>query len=248
METLALISDMQCPQQDDRAIKVALKLISHIKPTRACHLGDVIAADSVSRYDKKTWNEARRTLKSEIAITNKVLDQFDAVFKEIKCREVDFLEGNHEQRIIKWVLKNAMSLGDMDELDIRSMLKIKERGYNYIEIKDQPLTINKFNLIHGWYVNQYHASKTLRMTGRNTFYGHSHDWQVHASSHYEGEPPRIAMSCGCLCDYRQDFLSGRPTNWMHGLTIIYYNDNGFTPLFIPIVNYQAIWNGKVFKA
>ena len=248
MDTLILIPDLQCPQQDNRAIKIACKLIEHIKPTQICYLGDVIAADSVSTYAKKTWREAQVTLQKEADTTNKVLDIFDKSFKKASVNKTYFLEGNHERRILKWAIKNTAPLGEIEGMRIENLLKFDERGYEYIMEEDQPLQISKFNIFHGWYVNQYHTAKTIRMAGRNAFYGHTHDYQVHTSSHFETEPPRIAMSCGCLCDFQQDFMRGKPNNWVHGLTVIYHNKDVFTPYFIPIVNYKAYWNGRMFSA
>ena len=246
METLVLIPDIQVPQHDGRAVEVALKLIRYIKPTQACFLGDVICCDSVSKYPKSSWHEAALTLKEEIKHTNILLDRFDLEFKESGTKEIYYIEGNHEERLLLWILKNAQSLGDLDSMRIDTQLRLKDRGYKYIPTTEQPLEIGKFNIAHGYYINMYHAAKTMKKTGRNTFYGHAHDWQVHTSDHFRDDNPRISMSCGCLCDFKQSYLHSRPTNWIHGLGIIYYDKDGFTPYFIPIVNYRAIWDGKVF--
>jgi hypothetical protein len=208
----------------------------------------MIAADSVSRYDKATREEALITLKSEVDSTNRVLDSFDETFKKSGVRKVYLLEGNHERRILKWIVKHAMEWGDFENLGIKSMLRINERKYEFIPYRSQPLKIGKINIVHGYYVNQYHASKMLRNTGRNVFYGHTHDFQVHTLSHFEDDQPRMAMSCGCLCNFEQDYLDGRPTNWIHGITVINYDDDGFTPYFLPIVNYRCLYAGKQHKA
>lgn len=247
MEIIAGIPDLQCPQQDDKAIEVAIKLIKHIKPTIAIMGGDVIAADSVGDYPKTTWKEASETLRNEAEQTNKVLDKFDRAFKDSKTKQIYYLEGNHERRVLKWAIKNTKPLGEIEGLRIESLLRLNERGYKYIMLEDQPLKFPRFNFLHGYYVNQYHAAKTMNMTGRNTFYFHTHDHQVHTSYHFEEDTPRMAMSCGCLCSFNQDYMKGRPNNWMHGIAVIYYDKDGFTPYFIPIVNYRAIWQGKVFK-
>lgn len=247
METLVLIPDIQCPQHDERAIAVALQLIRDIKPTQVVFLGDVIAADSISRYGKDTWAEAKLTFEQEAAITNQVLDDFDKVFRRIKVGRIIFLEGNHETRLVRFLLQNARQLGDIDNFHIESQLRLDERGYEYVPEEQQPVKISKFFVAHGYYLNQYHAAKTTRESHRNIFYGHTHDHQVHTPGHFENDTPIMAMSCGCLCKFRQDYLKGRPTNWIHGLTIINYNRHVFTPIFLPIVKYRCIYNGKEYE-
>jgi hypothetical protein len=248
VETVCIIPDMQVPQQDDKAIAVALDIIRYIKPTKAIFLGDVIAADSVSKYDKATWKEAEIKLSDEVDATNVVLDRFDNVFKLTKTKEIYYLEGNHEQRILKWAIKNAAMLGaNFDGLRVQSLLRLDQRKYRYIYRQDQPLRFGKANFRHGLYLNQYHAGKTVSNTGHNTYYGDTHDHQVYTAMHDEGDEPRMAMSMGCLCNYNQSYMEGRPNHWIKGMGVVYFSDNIHSPYFIPIVNNQAIWNGKVFK-
>ena len=246
MNTLVIIPDLQVPNHDAKALMVALKLIEYIKPTQVAFIGDVVSADAVSSFAKKSFEEAALTLDNEIKATNKVLDQFDKVFNKIKVKTRMFLAGNHEDRILHFILKNAVSFGDMEGLRLESLLKFKDRGYTYYPTKKQPVKINHFYLIHGLYTNQYHASKTVKMTHRNTIYGHSHDYSVYTGDHFHNDAPKLAMCIGCLCNFKQPYING-PTNWMHGVAIVHYDKKGFTPLFIPIVNYRCIYDGKVFE-
>lgn len=250
MKTIVLIPDLQCPQHDPKAVKVSQQLIRTISPDTVVFLGDVIAADSVSRYEKKTWKEAQLKFEEEVESTNGVLDSYDEVFKESGVKKVYLLEGNHDRRILIWVLKVGLIVGEeaMASLTIQNQLRLKDRKYEFVRQEQQPLKINHFNLLHGYYVNQYHAAKHMRKTGRNCFYGHAHDFQVYTSDHFEDDEPRMAMSCGCLCKYRQDFMQGAPTSWMQGITVINYDNDSFTGFFLPIIKYKCIYNGKVHKA
>lgn len=246
METHIIVPDIQAPQQDDTAISVALKLIKYISPTRLSFIGDVICADAVSKYPKSTWREAKLTLDEEVDVTNRILDKFDRVIPD-KCK-VDFLEGNHERRIDLWCIKNTTPLGKINEkISLESLLMLKDRGYNFVRLEEQPLHVGRYLLIHGHYVNKYHTAKTIGMIMRNVFYGHAHDYQVFTSYHSGDDSPRIAMSCGCLCKYSQHYMQGRSNNWMHGIAVIYSDKDSFTPYYIQIVKGRAIWNGKVFK-
>jgi len=248
METLVLIPDIQAPQQDDRAIDVALKLIKYIKPTEICFLGDVICADPVSKYPKNQWKDARLTLMDEVEETNRVLDKFDKVTGGAKRKY--FLEGNHETRILNWAIKNTMQIGEFIPLQVQSLLEMDRRGYKYIPrngINRQPLKYDNFDIIHGKYTNKHHAFKHVSTFMKTIFYGHNHDYQVFCLTNIDGKP-RMGMSCGCLCDFDQTYSDVGPCNWMHGITVVYHEKSGhFSAYFIPIINYKAIWNGKVFE-
>ncbi len=244
-----LLPDMQFPQQDDRAIAVAMKIVKAYRPHIVINLGDVVACDSVGSYAKANYYEALLTLKGEIESANKGLDSQDKAFKQAGVKKKILLEGNHEARIAKWVANNAMNLGNMEELSIPNLLQLKERGYVYVPLSKQPLELGKADIFHGDYVNMYHASKTIKETGRNSIYGHTHDYQAYISSHRPDDLPKIAMSCGCLCRFDQAYIGRRATKWVHGVGIMEYLDDGFfTCYFIPIIGYRCVFNGKEIKA
>jgi len=240
------LGDPQYDQHDPRAIDVALQIVLHYRPHTAVILGDFICCDAVASYKKASWREADLRLESEVISANKGLDYWDRVFKKAGVKRKVFLEGNHESRLTRWLVNNAFNLGDM--LKIENLLKLKERKYEYISLAKQPLQMGKADIMHGYYVNVYHASKMVKETGRNCIYGHTHDYQAYISSHLPKDLPKIAMSCGCLCKFDQHYIGQRPTKWVHGVGIMEYLPDGFfTAVFLPIIGYRCIFQGKVFK-
>jgi len=85
--------------------------------------------------------------------------------------------------------------------------------------------------------------------GQNLIYGHTHDYQVYTGKHLDKEAPRVAMSIGCLCDFRQVYLDSRPMNWIHGVGLFYVDEKSgrFWPYFCPIIGGEAVINGKTYR-
>jgi len=243
---VVFLADPHYDQHDQRAIDVAMQIVLHYKPHTVVLLGDFICCDAVGSYSKASWREADLKLEMEIQSANKGLDYWDRVFKKAGVKRKIFLEGNHENRITRWLVNNAFNLGDM--IRIEKLLELKKRKYEYIPLGNQPVLLGKADVMHGYYANVYHSSKTVKETGRNCIYGHTHDYQAYISSHLPNDLPRIAMSCGCLCKFDQHYIGQRPTKWVHGCAIMEYLPDGFfTAVFLPIIGYRCVFNSKTFK-
>ncbi len=249
LRKIIAVPDIQAPQHDPTAVTTALRIIKGEKPDEIVHIGDLIAFDSISRFPKRDREEARLTADKEIAVANKILDRFD---KATDGRaKVVYLEGNHERRLETFIIQNALALGEgFRGLTIQEQLHIDERGYKYVKTHEQPYVVGELGFIHGWYCNLYHAAKHVRQGGRNLIYGHTHDHQTYTGAHLDHQEPRMAMSIGCLCDFRQAYLESRPSNWIHGVAIIYVDEATglFWPHFVPIINGVAVINGKKYSA
>jgi len=249
LKKIIAIPDIQAPKHDERAVATALKIVKGEKPDVLIHVGDFVDLQSVAKFKPKDWAEVTQTADQEIKAGNKILDEFDKVTPR-KTEKV-FLEGNHDRRLELWFCQYGAKLGkDFEGNSVQSQLRLSERGYKYIRTRDQPYKIGKAGLIHGWYANQYHAKKTIEKGAQNLIYGHTHDFQVHTGCHLDKDAPRLAMSIGCLCKFRQPYKEGKPTNWIHGVGLFWIDEKSgrFWPYFCPIINGEAVINGKKYKA
>jgi len=210
-------------------------------------MGDFMSVDSLSRFSPANWKQADSKLNEEIEMAKTLLSKIDKRLKKVKDKY--YLEGNHEDRITRWVCERAARLGNLKALGVPSLLELDKRGWRFIPLDEQPLILGKANFVHGYYVNQYHANKTVQETGRNVFYAHAHDHQVMYAKHMPGDKPHKAASFGCLCDLNQSYLlKNKPTRWVHGIGLIEFFDSGmFSDYFLPIINYTCAYNGRVFR-
>ena len=245
------IPDLQCPNHDEIAVSTAIEIVRGEHPDYLIHVGDVVDFKSISKYLDSSWTEAQTTADFEIDSANKVLDRFDAVMP--KHGKTVYLEGNHDRRLELFFIQHAAKLGSAFKgISIQDQMGIERRGYKYISTKFQPYRIDehhKLSFLHGWYTNKYHAAKTVINAGQSVMYGHAHDFQVYTCIHLDKEAPRIGMSIGCLCQFRQSYLNGMPMNWAHGVGLVYIDKKTgrFWPYFCPIIAGECVINGVVYR-
>ena len=249
LKKIICLPDIHAPLHDETALSVALNIVKGEKPNTLIVMGDLVDFQSISRFAKRDWQEAALTADKEIASANSILDRIDKVTPKTATKV--YLEGNHEKRLQLFFVQNTQKLGgSFAGISIEDQLNLDKRGYeDYVRTASQPYKIGEVGFIHGWFVNKYHANKTVLQGAQNLIYAHTHDHQTYTGVHLERDAPRLAMSLGCLCRSDQPYLESRPNNWIHGVGIIYVDDNGlFWANFIPIIHGKAVVNGKVYKA
>ncbi len=247
-----VIPDLQCPNHDVQAVNTAIEIVRGERPDLLVYVGDVVDFKSVARFLDTSWDEAKTTADYEIRSADEVLNQFDKAMP--KKTRVVFLEGNHDRRLELFFIQHAAKLGrDFRGGNIRDQLGLVKRGYEYIPTSQQPykpVHVSKIGFLHGWYTNKYHAAKTVMDGGQCIMYGHTHDFQVFTGLHLDQEAPRIAMSIGCLCNFKQEYLGGKPMNWCHGVGLVYIDQKTgkFWPSFCVIVGGECVIGGKKYRA
>lgn len=158
------------------------------------------------------------------------------------------LEGNHDYRSYDYSQRFPMF---ERLLDYRRNLHLDERGVEWVECwKDKSLTFQLGNahFIHGNYTNQYHAKKMVERYGCCIYYGHTHDVMEISIVQMGPDKTIVGKSLGCLCDYKQKYLRGNPTNWQQAISIFNVFPDGFyTEHTIRIFNHRFVGlNGKVY--
>ncbi len=242
-DRVLIVPDVQVPDHDKDSWHALLNFAEFYKPTEVIILGDFINLDSLSSYQRLSEHEGT-LLSLEIELGNAALDQLDAVTK--KAKKV-FISGNHEKRYLIYKLnqwcKETRHLRKMTSIE--EELNFKKRKYEHIPcggIYQKGYAI----FTHGWYVNQYHANKTLRRFFKNIYYGHTHNWQVFSMLGLDGQPVE-AVSCGCLCKSDLTYLKGVPPDWVQMFAYFdFMSDGTYYPHFAKIINGHAFEMGKLF--
>lgn len=227
--------DIHFPHQSNKALNAVFDFIKDTKPDILVLGGDQLDMDLVSHWtvDELKKKEGRR-LKQDY-------DQFDEqILKKLeglsKWEEKVFIFGNHTDFIAQYLNKNPVFEG---LLEPDNYLKLKERKWKTVPL-NRSYSIGKLAITHGLYVNMYHAKKTLETWGESNcvFYGHKHDIQTHSAVYRGGDgQPRMAQSCGCLCEMNPDYMRGKPNAWVHGfLSFTVRPDGKFTAVVYPIIN------------
>ena len=247
--TAIVIPDMQVPYHDERSLKAVEKFMADHKWDYYINLGDFMDFDSISSFNanKMRLVEGRRLLE-DYKIGNNILDRHQKIVKRRnKAAKFVLLEGNHEERMERYIDANPTVEG---LLEVEVALKLKERGFEWVRYYDREnyFRLGKATFIHGQYTPKYHAYKHVDNWGCNVFYGHLHDVQSFSSIKKGDHDTIVGQALGCLCDYEQQYIKGRPTNWQQAFGVFYFNPDGTFTYYVPrIIDHSFIWNGKKYQ-
>lgn len=190
----------------------------------------------LSRFQK---DPRKKDVKSEIEIANELLDVFQREFPKAK---IFWRNGNHDERLEKYLAVKAPELLNMTEFKIENLLKFKERNITFIQNK-RIVKAGKLNIIHGdefiggdsGGVNP--ARAMFLKTNENTICGHFHK----TSEHIEKTLSDDVIGCwsiGCSTQLHPEYA--RNNKWNNGFAHIYvYEDGHFH------INNMKIVKGKL---
>jgi predicted phosphodiesterase len=223
---------------------VAKKFMKDYQPDRIILGGDVASVDSISYFNNKKPRLAEgRRYKDDVASCKKLLR---ALQKDNPNADYDYIMGNHEFRVQRYVDEHPAMEGQMDWVEnvgIESEFGMLVTPFNAV------LKVGKCAFMHGWYWNIYHAAKTLKWYGSNIIYGHVHEHQVAVQNVMSKDQPAMAMSAGCLSAVNPDYRYGMPTRFQNGLVVVdMHKDGRFTPHHIMIIDGVLGYGGRVWTA
>ena len=249
---LALVlPDIHLPRENKAALAAVEAYMADQKFDYWIQLGDLIDNESISAFNdgKPRKMVSAPTVLEQFDYANDWLDKHLAVLKKKspECQK-HFIEGNHCERTERYVDKNPQLAG---LVDVPRGLRLKERGINWIPYwsKGQTLRIGKLHFIHGTYPVANHAAKHVREYGCNVVYGHVHDYQVFTHKKMGDDQTIMGMSLGCLCDFKQPYMRGRPHNWVHMFGVVHFWPNGmFEVVPVTMINSRFVGptNGRTY--
>lgn len=210
------------------------------------YLGDFMDFGLISSHNKDNLRAvAGRQLDNEYAIGSEILDRHQ---KLAPHATLTLLEGNHEHRIERYVDANPVLEG---KVEVDQGLELTRRKIKWIRFwsKGDVLKIGKARFIHGAYTNQYHAKKHVEAYGHSVFYGHTHDVQLFSKELKGDNKTIVGQSLGCLCNYNQPYMRGKPNKWQQAFAVFYFLPNGHFTYYVPFIfNHTFVSpEGKVYE-
>lgn len=243
LEKILIIPDVHAPYQDKKAWNLMMKAAKDLKPDHVLILGDFIDNYSVSSHSKNP-NRALK-LDEEVNETVKLLKEV----KALKASNNVFVSGNHEDRLERYLMDKAPELFNV--VKIPKLLKLDELNFTYVPYKDH-YTIGKLHVTHDCgSAGRFAHYKSVDAFQKNVIIGHTHRLGFAVEGNANGERHATAMF-GWLgditkVDYMHKIKATR--DWTLGFGIGYLDKKTnyvyVTP--IPIVNYTAVVNGKLYK-
>jgi len=251
-----LLPDIHHPYHDKPSIKAVIEFTEWFNPNRVVIMGDAIEMRAIDSWKQRQCNmkffEGKRLLKDYQSFRRDILRPIERVISK-ECEKV-YLAGNHEHRAYWTVSKNPQLEGLIEP---EKALNLKRRGWKWIpyiytdtngNTRKGSYQIGKLTVMHGLYLNKYHAGKASETFSKSVAYGHSHDVQLYTKVHEEDpEDYHTAQSIGCLCNRSPGFKAGMPNRWVHGFGVLYTRTDGFYNLYVPIIiGGKFIFENKVF--
>ena len=243
LEKIIFIPDSHLPYEDKKAFALMLKAGKAFKPDHAIILGDFGDFFGVSSHSKNP-NRALK-LKEEVDDIKIGLDKVIA----LGAKNNVFVEGNHEDRLGRFLMDKAPELFNF--ISVPKLLELKEKGFKYVPYKTH-YTIGKLNITHDTgTAGRYAHYKSLDSFQHSVLIGHTHRLGYAVEGNAQGER-HVTAQLGWLGDIESvDYMHRIKANrdWCLGFGIGYLNPKNGTVYVVPvpIVNYTCLIEGKVIS-
>jgi len=217
MKRIAVISDLQVPFHDERAVKVLC-------------VGDELDFQTVSRFStgRDEWS----------GTIGRDRDTCQRVLYELQITHI--VRSNHTDRLYKSLSSRLPGLIGLPELEYENFMGLKNLG---IKFHRKPYEItNDWIMVHGdeQSINQNAGLTALgaaRRHGKSVVCGHTHRLGVSAFSEASGGVlGRVlrGLEVGHMMDEKQAFYTRGSFNWQKGFGLLYVDRKGVTPVAVPI--------------
>lgn len=260
------------PTHDEKAIELCLSVMREVNPDLVVCVGDNFDGPEFGKY----------RLSPAFALTTQAsIDRCTTFAAELRAcapnADIIWLAGNHEERLVNYVLDNAKAAFGLKKgndpsgwpvVSIPYLCRFSDSGVEYLA--GYPASVywinQKLQVIHGTKVrsNGSTAHAYLSDSKVSVVYGHIHrrEWAEKTRQDWDGaktvmaaSPGTLARTDGAVPSTRGGIdLDGRPLSvvedWQQGFAVITYEegDGQFWYEQIPIHQNQCMWRGKLYEA
>lgn len=249
---LMTIHDLHIPNQDSKALNVALKVGSDLGIHVVNDLSDAFEYETIGRWP--TNDKARVEDKF-----NRVIKSYEDTRKEINSALKDpvtfSLMGNHDYRIFDFLARQAPQF--QETIEALFIEKIRSTGTRWLGKKTSCVEIGDLIWFHGKYANANTAKTNMEKVGIGhsvTLSGHLHRLQSLYKTIKRNGKPKIMQSfvTGCLCKLEPVYSnSGMIEDWQHGFALLEW-DTQRNSIYVQNVlideHYGVTLGNKTYKA
>lgn len=260
------------PTHDEDAISIALAITKQLNPDLVVMVGDNLDLPEFGKY----------RLSSAYALTTQAsIDRGTTLCAQVRAAapsaEIKWLAGNHEERLVNFVLDNAKAAfgikrGNSPDswpcLSVPYLCRFDDYGVDYIPgyPAGQFWVNQRLRIIHGTKVRSGGSTSHAYLNTEKTsvIYGHIHrrEWAERSREDYDGPKTIMAASPGTLarCDGTVPStkgsvdLDGRPMtiveDWQQGIAVVTYEpgDGMFFYEQVPFHEGTACFRGRFYHA
>ena len=248
-----VVNDFHLPFVDEIALDLFKEFLKEEKPNRLIIAGDLIDCQEISTFNKipKGGNELQKNFDQ----AKNLLAEFRNLIG--RNAKIDFIEGNHDFRIKKYLIMRAPELVGLRALRIEKLLGLEKLKINFYPVKEEA---NKFQdnyiRIENIYVGHFDtARKGSGMTARSlladkgvsVIQAHNHRMALITQRQMDGKL-LVAVENGCLCSLNPTYIAN--PDWQLGWSVIFHNINNHRIYIYPILlgrNYEFFWGNTEYS-
>ena len=247
MERIVVLSDQQARFDDRLTEQSVLSFLRDFQPDLLINNGDLFDLEALSHYRKSL--DAQASLEADLAAGRAIL-----AHQRAACPDADIVlvEGNHEERLTRFLLDNARELSDSPMLHPAAFLDTQRFGVRYVGPYGVGLDWHGVLVYHGALVRAESGASARAeylSTGTSGVSGHTH--RLGSYYHTDRSGAHAWYEGGCLCniegpDVPPDARGPRVRNAQQVFLAGYY-DSGLWNLYqVSITRHCFIWEGKLY--
>ena len=122
MKKVVVISDLQVPYHDERAIRNVVAFIKRFKPDQVITIGDEIDLPQISRWTEGTPGWFEQSLGADRDATVEILWDLQVT---------DMIRSNHTDRLYNVIMKKIPAFLALPELKFEKFMKLDELGIKF---------------------------------------------------------------------------------------------------------------------
>ncbi len=217
-ERVIIINDIHIPYHDELAVETALSYAESFKPDTIVLNGDVLDFYKISRFIKKPKNH---DVDIELAATLVFLQDLR---KRFPLARIIYKQGNHEERLERYIIANAVELYSLISNLMIEKLQFKELN---IEYKEEFFQLGKLWILHGHEKPaggdpEYVTNVIFKYVLDSFIVGHFHRSQVKIYRRISGD-----SFWGGALGYLAGAMEYAPLNkWNQGVASVIFGKNG----------------------
>lgn len=242
-EATLLLFDIHIPHEDPVALKAAINYTKKQYDGVLQNIilgGDIMDCEALSKFDK---NKGTLSFVEEVHRTRNFLDKLQETFPNTM---ITYVMGNHEERLEKYILKNAPDIAELG-YGVEDVLELEKRDIQFVDNRKLKASENtffkfgQFTILHGHEMGicptVSPAHRFLERAKGNVILGHIHAPDEKFTTCIDGSVLRC-YSVGTLAKLNPLY---RPFNgWGQGFAVIeHWNSHD-------IVKNYRIFEGKVY--
>jgi hypothetical protein len=231
LKKIVVISDLQVPYHDERAVRNVASFIKRFKPDQVITIGDEIDLPQISRWTEGTPGWFEQSLGADRDATVEILWDLQVT---------DMIRSNHTDRLYNVIMKKIPAFLALPELKFEKFMKLDELG---IKFHRKPLEFAPdWIAIHGDEGSVkptpgLTALEAARRHGKSVVCGHTHragqSAFTEASGGVLGRVLR-GVEVGNLMQFSKAGYTKGVANWQQAFAVFYVDKKAVTNTIVHI--------------